>query len=75
MSFGLLQVFVRVGSQVQQTPEEGQMTYRPKRQYNKDEDNSLKTLNDKKKKKLCLKNSDNSYFVVYNKILFNIYIY
>ena len=42
-----------VGSQVQQTPEEGWRTYRPKRcEYkNKDEDNSLKTLNNKKKKR------------------------
>ena len=39
----------REGSRVRQTPEEGQMTYRPKRcgNNNKDEDNSLKTLNDK----------------------------
>ena len=38
-----------VGFQVRQTPEEGQRTYRMKRcEYNiKDEDNSLKTLNDK----------------------------
>ena len=37
------------GSQVRQTPEEGQMTYQPKRcgNNNKDEDNSRKTLNDK----------------------------
>ena len=39
----------RVGSRVRQTPEEGQRTYRPKRgNNNKDEDNSPKTLNDKK---------------------------
>ena len=39
----------RVGSRVQQTPEEGRRTYRPKRcgNNNKDEDNSPKTLNDK----------------------------
>ena len=39
----------REGSQVQQTPEEGRRTYRPKHQgnNNKDENNSLKTLNDK----------------------------
>ena len=39
----------REGSRVQQTPEEGRMTYRPKRcgNNNKDEDNSSKTLNDK----------------------------
>ena len=37
-----------VGSRVQQTPEEGWRTYQPKRgNNNKDEDNSLKTLNDK----------------------------
>ena len=38
-----------VGSKVQQTTEEGRWTYRPKRcEYNnKDEDNSLKTLNAK----------------------------
>ena len=37
------------GSQVQQTPEEGRRTYWPKRgNNNKDEDNSPKTLNDKK---------------------------
>ena len=37
------------GSRVWQTPEEGRWTYRPKRcgNNNKDEDNSLKTLNDK----------------------------
>ena len=39
----------KVGSWVRQIPEEGQRTYRPKRcgNNNKDEDNSLKTLNDK----------------------------
>ena len=39
----------REGSRVQQTPEEGRRTYRPKRcgNNNKDEDNSHKTLNDK----------------------------
>ncbi len=39
----------RVGSQVRQTPEKGQRTYRPKHcgNNNKDEDNSSKTLNDK----------------------------
>ena len=38
------------GSRVWQTPDEGRKTYRPKRcgNNNKDEDNSLKTLNDKK---------------------------
>ena len=37
------------GSQVWQTPEEGQRTYQPKHcgNNNKDEDNCLKTLNDK----------------------------
>ena len=37
------------GSRVWQTPEEGQRTYRPKRcgKKTKDEDNSLKTLNEK----------------------------
>ena len=40
----------RVGFQVRQTPEEGQRTYWPKCCGNniKDEDNSPKTLNDKK---------------------------
>ena len=40
----------RVGSPVRQTPEDGWRTYWPKRcgNNNKDEDNSLKTLNDKK---------------------------
>ena len=40
----------RVGSRVRQTPEEGRRTYRPKRCGNnyKDDDNSPKTLNDKK---------------------------
>ena len=39
----------REGSQVRQTPEEGQRTYRLKHcgNNNKDEDNSPKTLNDK----------------------------
>ena len=38
----------REGSPVQQTPEEGRRTYQPKRcENNKDEDNSLKTLNNK----------------------------
>ena len=32
-----------VGSQVQETPEEGQRTHRPKCEYNKFEDSSLKT--------------------------------
>ena len=38
------------GSRVRQTPEEGRRTYRPKRfgNNNKDEDNTPKTLNDKK---------------------------
>ena len=41
----------REGSRVRQTPEEGQRTYRPKRcgNNNKDEDNSPKILNDKRK--------------------------
>ena len=40
----------RVGSRVRQTPEEGRRTYQPKccGNNNKDEDNSPKTLNDKK---------------------------
>ena len=40
----------REGSRVCQTSEEGRRTYRPKRykNSNKDEDNSPKTLNDKK---------------------------
>ena len=40
-----------VGSRVQQTPEEGRRTYQPKRCGNndEDEDNSPKTLNNKKK--------------------------
>ena len=39
------------GSRVRQTPEEGRMTYWPKRcgNNNKDEDNCPKTLNDKNK--------------------------
>ena len=39
-----------VGSRVRQTLEDGRRTYRPKRcgNTNKDEDNSPKTLNDKK---------------------------
>ena len=39
-----------VGSRVRQTPEEGRRTCQPKRcgNNNKDEDNSPKTLNDKK---------------------------
>ena len=39
----------REGSRVRQTAEEGRRTYRPKRcgNNNKDEDSSLKTLNDK----------------------------
>ena len=39
----------RVGSRVRQTPEEDRKTYRPKhcRNNKKDDDNSLKTLNDK----------------------------
>ena len=38
-----------VGSRVRQPPEEGRRTYRPKHcgNNNKDEENSLKTLNDK----------------------------
>ena len=47
----------RVGSRVRQTPEEGQKTYRPKRCGNnsEDEDNSLKTLNDKNHQTSCQK--------------------
>ena len=37
----------RAGFPVQQTPEEGWMTYRPRRCEYKDEDNSLITQNDK----------------------------
>ena len=50
----------RVDSRVQQTPEEGWRTYRPKlcEGNNKDEDNSPKTLNDKIIK-LFLRNLDN----------------
>ena len=46
----------REGSRVRQRPEEGRKTYRLKRcgNNNKDEDNSLKTLNDKKIDR-CLK--------------------
>ena len=46
-----------VGSQVWQTPEEGLKTYRLKRcgNNNKDEDNSLKTVNDKKHQALSQK--------------------
>ena len=41
----------RKGSQVRQTPEEGRRTYQLKRcgNNNEDEDNSPKTLNDKKR--------------------------
>ncbi len=41
----------RVGSRFRQTPEEGRGTYRPKccGNNNKGEDNSPKTLNDKKR--------------------------
>ena len=47
---------IRVGSRVQQAPEEGRRTYRPKRcGNNKDEDNSLKTLNDKNHQALSQK--------------------
>ena len=51
----------REGSRVRQTTE-GRRTYRPKRcgNNNKDEDNSLKTLNDKIIK-LRLRNLDNIY--------------
>ena len=47
----------REGSQVQQTPEEDRRTYQPKRcgNNNKDEDNSLKTLNDKNHQALSQK--------------------
>ena len=43
----------RLGSRVQEKPEEGRKTYQPKRcgNNNKDEDNSLKTLNDKNQPK------------------------
>ena len=43
------------GSRVRQTPEEGRRTYPPKRcgNNNKDEDNRLKTLNDKKTNNIC----------------------
>ena len=44
----------REGSRIRQTSEEVRRTYRPKRcgNYNKDEDNSPKSLNDKKNFKL-----------------------
>ena len=50
---------LRESSHVRQTPEEGRRTYQPKRgNNNKDEDNSLKTLNDKNhqasSQKFCL---------------------
>ena len=47
----------RESSRVRQTPEEGRMTYRPKRcgNNNKDEDNSPKTLNDKNQQALSQK--------------------
>ncbi len=50
----------REGSRVWQTPEEGQRTYQPKRyrNNNKNEDNSLKTLNDKNYQ-ACHRNLDN----------------
>ena len=43
---------LREGSRARQTPEEGRRTYRPKRcgNNNKDEDDSPKTLNGKKKR-------------------------
>ena len=46
----------RVGSRVRQKPEEDWRTHQPKRcgNSNKDEDNSPKTLNDKKKKEMNL---------------------
>ena len=46
----------REGSRVWQTPEEGRRTYQLKHcgNNNKDEDNSLKTLNDKNQKFLFL---------------------
>ena len=47
----------REGSRVQQTPEEGWRTYRPKRCGNNDEDNSLKNLNDKNINLLALFNA------------------
>ena len=45
------------GSRVRQTPEEGRRTYRPKHcgNNNKDEDNSLKTFNDKNPQALSQK--------------------
>ena len=48
----------RVGSRVRQTPEEDRRTYRPKRcgNNNKDEENSPKTLNDKKPPSLSSSN-------------------
>ena len=47
----------REGSQVRQTPEEGQRTYRLKRcgNNNKDEDNSPKNFNDKNQQALSQK--------------------
>ena len=54
----------REGSRIRQTPEEGRRTYWPKHcgNNNKDEDNSPKTLNDKKQV-ICLK--------VFNDIVIN----
>ena len=45
----------REGFRVRQTPKEGRGTYRPKHFGNKDEDNSPKTLNDKKLYYTCKK--------------------
>ena len=53
------------GSRVRQTPEKSRRTYRPKRcgNNNKDEHNSLKTLNDKKKTKQNKKKNTNTKWI------------
>ena len=57
----------RESSRVQQTPEEGRRTYRPKRcgNNNKDEDNSPKNLNDKNQQASSQKSSQHIYVYIY----------
>ena len=61
------------GSQVRQTPEEGRRTYRPKRCGNndKDEDNSLKNLNDKNQQALSQKFRQQIYM---NWVIFHLFL-
>ena len=65
---------VKVPEFDKKTPEEGRRTYRPKRcgNNNKDEDNSPKTLNDKKRTVCCIKHPRAKWLLAFKKFTFEI---